>query len=136
MSERSTSMPDATGPGPAPARAFSPAILKLDSQAPSPLPRALLWTLTALVICALIGASIGRLDMIAVAHGRLVPQSFLKIVQPAEAGVVRELLVQEGDAVEAGQVLVRMDPRLSDADCRHRARATATAPAATAAHRC
>ena len=116
MSERSTSMPDASGPGSGPARAFSPAILKLDSQAPSPLPRALLWTLTALVVCALIGASIGRLDMIAVAHGRLVPQSFLKIVQPAEAGVVRELLVQEGDAVEAGQVLVRMDPRLSDAD--------------------
>ncbi len=116
MSDRSTSMPDAHGPGPGPARAFSPAILKLDSQAPSPLPRALLWALTALVVCALIGASIGRLDMIAVAHGRLVPQSFLKIVQPAEAGVVRELLVQEGDVVEAGQVLVRMDPRLSDAD--------------------
>ena len=138
MSERSTSMPDACR---APdqdlrARAFSPAILKLDSQAPSPLPRALLWTLTALVGCALIGAFIGRLDMIAVAHGRLVPQSFLKIVQPAEAGVVRELLVQEGDVVEAGQVLVRMDPRLSDVDVGHRARAAPSAPTAIAAHRC
>lgn len=98
------------------ARAFSPAILRLDAQAPSPLPRTLLWTLVALVGLALLGAFVGRLDMIAVAHGRLVPQSFLKIVQPAEAGIVRELLVQEGDVVEAGQVLVRMDPRLSDAD--------------------
>jgi len=98
------------------ARDFSPAILRLEAQAPSPLPRALLWVLALLVGCTITGAFIGRLDMIAVAHGRLVPQGFLKIVQPAEAGVVRELLVQEGDLVEAGQVLVRMDPRLSDAD--------------------
>jgi HlyD family secretion protein len=98
------------------ARDFSPTILTLAAQAPSPLPRALLWTLAALVVCTVLGALVGRLDMIAVAHGRLVPQNFLKIVQPAESGVVRELLVQEGDAVTAGQVLVRMDPRLSDAD--------------------
>lgn len=98
------------------ARDFSPAILTLAAQAPSPLPRALLRTLAALVAVTVLGALVGRLDMIAVAHGRLVPQNFLKIVQPAESGVVRELLVQEGDAVAAGQVLVRMDPRLSDAD--------------------
>ena len=98
------------------ARDFAPAILILEAQAPSPLPRALLWTLAALVGCTVLGTLVGRLDMIAVAHGRLVPQNFLKIVQPAEPGVVRELLVQEGDVVAAGQVLVRMDPRLSDAD--------------------
>jgi HlyD family secretion protein len=45
-----------------------------------------------------------------------VPQSFLKIVQPAEPGIVREILVKDGDAVEEGQVLVRMDTRLHDAD--------------------
>lgn len=98
------------------ARAFSPAILALEAKVPSPLPRALLWALAALVACMVLGALVGHLDMIAVAHGRLVPQNFLKIVQPAESGVVRELLVREGDIVAAGQVLVRMDARLSDAD--------------------
>ena len=39
-------------------------------------------------------------------------------MQPAEAGIVREILVNEGDAVREGQVLVRMDARLSDADVR------------------
>jgi HlyD family secretion protein len=105
----------ASGP-PSASRAFSPELLRLVGRAPSPLPRALLWTLTALVACALAGAWIGRLDMIAVANGRLVPEGYLKVVQPAEAGIVRELLVQEGDVVEAGEILARMDPRLSDAD--------------------
>lgn len=54
----------------------------------------------------------------AVARGKLVPQSFLKIVQPAESGIVRDILVREGEEVGAGQVLVRMDARLSEADGR------------------
>lgn len=116
MVDRAQAGKPATGQRRQAARAFSPAILRLDGQAPSPLPRALLWTIAALVSCALIGACVGRLDVIAIAHGRVVPQSFLKIVQPAESGVVRELLVREGDPVDAGQVLVRMDARLSDAD--------------------
>jgi hemolysin D len=45
-----------------------------------------------------------------------VPQGFVKIVQPTDSGVVREILVREGDRVAAGQTLVRMDSRLSDAD--------------------
>lgn len=113
---------------PTEARDFSPAILALEKQAPSPLPRALLWTLAALLACLVLGAFVGRLDMIAVAHGRLVPQSFLKVVQPADSGVVREILVHEGDVVSAGQVLVRMDARLSDAD-------TATVQGQIAQHR-
>jgi HlyD family secretion protein len=39
-------------------------------------------------------------------------------VQPAEPGIVREILVKEGDAVREGQVLARMDTRLSEADSR------------------
>lgn len=48
--------------------------------------------------------------------GKLVPQTLLKIVQPAEAGVVKELLVDEGAAVKAGQVLARLDTTLASAD--------------------
>jgi HlyD family secretion protein len=95
---------------------FAPGILKLQQAPPSPLPRYVLWTLLALVAVALAWSTIGRLDIIAVAPGRLVPASYLQIVQPAEPGVVRELLVREGDTVKAGQVLARMDMRASDAD--------------------
>jgi multidrug efflux pump subunit AcrA (membrane-fusion protein) len=45
-----------------------------------------------------------------------VPESFLKIVQPAEAGIVRQILVKEGEAVREGQVLMRMDSVAAEAD--------------------
>lgn len=97
---------------------FAPDILRLQHQPPSPLPRAMLWSLLALLFCLLLWAIFGRLDIIAVAQGKLVPQSSLKIVQPAEAGIIKEILVKEGDEVRAGQVLARMDAEFSDADGR------------------
>lgn len=59
-----------------------------------------------------------ELDIIATAQGRLVTRSSVQIVQPAETGIVREILVREGEAVRVGQVLARMDAKLSDADRR------------------
>lgn len=95
---------------------FAPAILRLQEAPPSPLPRVVLACLLALLLAAIGWSAFGRLDIIAVASGRIVPQSYLQIVQPAEAGIVKELLVREGDVVEAGQLLARMDARLSEAD--------------------
>jgi HlyD family secretion protein len=96
--------------------AFLPAILQLQEEMPSPLPRVVLWTVALLVAALGAWAAVGRLDVVAVAEGRLVPKSQLRIVQPAEGGVMRELLVKEGERVRAGQVLARMDVRAAEAD--------------------
>jgi HlyD family secretion protein len=95
---------------------FSPAILRLQREPPSPLPRVVLYALAALLGGLAVWSIIGRLDIIAVASGRLVPVSYVKVVQPADAGIIKEILVREGDTVRAGQVLVRMDPQMSNAD--------------------
>jgi hemolysin D len=63
-------------------------------------------------------ASFGKLDLVATAEGKLVPQTYLKIVQPAEGGIVKEILVEEGDTVEQGPVLMRIDANLAQADTR------------------
>jgi len=97
---------------------FDPDILRLQQEHPSPLPRAVLWGLLALLLCLLLWALFGRLDIIAEAHGKLVPQSAVKIVQAADSGIVKELLVHEGDEVAEGQVVARMDPVYSEADGR------------------
>lgn len=97
---------------------FAPDILGVEQQPPSPLPRLVLYSLLALLALMLVWSALGRLDVIAVAQGKLVPVSYLQVVQPAEPGIVRELLVKEGDEVRAGQVLVRMDARISEADGR------------------
>ena len=98
--------------------AFSPAMLALQSAAPSPLPRTILWTLVLLVVATLCWATFGKLDVVSVAEGKLVPQSYLQVAQPANGGIVREILVSEGEVVQAGQVLARLDPVFSEADSR------------------
>lgn len=77
-----------------------------------------LLVVAVLFVILLFWASFGRLDVVASAEGRLVPQTYVKIVQPAESGIVQNILVAEGDEVEAGQVLIRMDAKLTEADVR------------------
>jgi hemolysin D len=95
---------------------FAPDMLRVQQQAPSPLPRVVMYVLLVLFVALIVWAFLGRLDVVASAQGKIVPQSFLKIVQPAEPGIVREILVKDGAHVESGQILIRMDTRISDAD--------------------
>jgi hemolysin D len=95
---------------------FAPALLYVQHEPPSPLPRTVLRGVLLLLAVLLVWACWGKLDVVAVAEGKLVPLTYLKIVQPAEAGIVREIAVVEGQHVVAGQVLVRMDSNISEAD--------------------
>ena len=95
---------------------FAPAILRAQHENPAPLPRMVLYIALALFAVMLAWACFGRLDIIAVAQGKLIPGSYVKIVQPADSGIVREILVKDGQEVKAGQVLMRMDTQVSDAD--------------------
>jgi HlyD family secretion protein len=97
-------------------QAFYPPLIRLQHTAPQPLGRRVLWTLMALLVFLLVWAVLGRLDIVAVADGKLVPASYLKIVQPSEAGIVKEILVHEGEQVSAGQILMRMDALITEAD--------------------
>ncbi len=96
--------------------AFHPPLIRLQQAAPNPQGRRVLWAILGLVAFLILWALLGRLDIVAVAEGKLVPASYLKIVQPSEAGIVKEILVREGETVRAGQVLMRMDALITEAD--------------------
>jgi HlyD family type I secretion membrane fusion protein len=54
-------------------------------------------------------AGLAPLSSAAIAPGTVVVDSSRKSVQHLEGGVIREILVRDGDLAEAGQVLVRLD---------------------------
>lgn len=88
----------------------------IEAAAPNHINRLVLWAVSILILVLIAWATFGKLDIIATADGKLVPQTLVKIVQPAESGVVKQLLVNEGDSVKAGQLLARLDTTLANAD--------------------
>ncbi len=95
---------------------FAPDLLTIQEQPPSRLPRTVGYVTAGLFAALLAWAAFGRLDIIASAEGRLVPRNYSRLVQPAEAGIVREVLVRDGETVKAGQLLLRMDATAASAD--------------------
>ena len=57
----------------------------------------------------LLWASLATLEEVTTGLGRIVPTSQMQLVQPFEAGIVTDIRVAEGDIVDAGEVLLRMD---------------------------
>jgi hemolysin D len=95
---------------------FRPDLLTIQQSPPAAWPRGLLLAIVGLLGLLLLWAVFAKLDVVATAQGRLVPITFTKVVQPAEAGVVLDILVKDGDVVKAGQVLLRLDARLAQSE--------------------
>lgn len=95
---------------------FLPAALEATETPPSPLGRTILWTIVLAALLALLWACLSKLDVVAVAEGRIVPRARLQSVEAAEAGVIRAIHVREGQHVIAGQLLIDLDPTYADAD--------------------
>lgn len=95
---------------------FTPDLLTIQEQPPARLPRTVGYVTVGLFGLLLTWATFGKLDIIAGAEGRLVPRNYSRVIQPAEAGIVREVLVRDGEEVKAGQVLMRMDGTTASAD--------------------
>jgi hemolysin D len=97
-------------------REFLPAALEILETPPSPTPVALMLTICAFFAVALAWSFFGRLDVEAVAPGKIETVSRAKVVQPFDSGKVAEILVSNGEAVKAGQPLLKLDPAEAIAD--------------------
>jgi hemolysin D len=70
--------------------------------------------------CAGLGwATFGKVDVIAVAAGKIIPSGRTKVIQPFETGVVRAINVRDGQIVKVGDVLVELDPTMAEAELGH-----------------
>jgi hemolysin D len=98
---------------------FLPAALEIIETPASPAGRGIAGTIILFIVVALTWAILAHVDIIATAQGKIVPTGRTKSIQPLEPGIVAEILVQDGDEVTAGQVLVRLDRTVTTAERNH-----------------
>ncbi|MFA4970331.1 MAG: biotin/lipoyl-binding protein, partial [Sulfuritalea sp.] len=95
---------------------FLPAALELQETPVSPAPRIVAWLLMAFALIAVLWAIFGKIDVVATAQGKIVPNEGSKLIQPIETAAVKAIHVVDGQAVKAGQVLVELDATMAQAD--------------------
>ncbi len=96
--------------------AFLPAALEIQETPPSPAGRITIWTIVLFFALAIVWASFGEIDIVAVAQGRIIPNGHSKVVQPLEIGTVKAIHVREGQQVSAGDILIELDSDGAQAD--------------------
>jgi hemolysin D len=99
--------------------AFLPAALEIVETPPSPIGRAIGMTVIGVFCLALVWASFGTLDIVATAPGKIIPSGRTKVVQPFETGVVRAIHVRDAQSVKVGDVLIELDPTMTEAERDH-----------------
>ncbi|NOQ16388.1 MAG: HlyD family type I secretion periplasmic adaptor subunit [Methyloprofundus sp.] len=69
----------------------------------------ILWVAVSFFIIAIIWASIAELDEITRGSGKTIPSSHVQVLQNLEGGILSAILVKEGELVEKGQALLKLD---------------------------
>ena len=77
---------------------------------PAPAAMWAVYLLLAVMLAAVGWASVAQVDIVAKANGRVVPDGREQVIGSLEGGILRELLVREGEQVAAGQSLAVLDP--------------------------
>ncbi len=95
---------------------FLPAALEIQEKPPSPVGRAIIWSIVAFLSIAVAWALISKIDIVATAQGKIIPSGRVKVIQPMVIGVVKQIHVTEGQQVKAGDLLIELDSTASQAD--------------------
>ena len=88
---------------------FLPAALEITEGPASPFGRIVIWTIVLFVILAFGWSWFGKIDIVAVAPGKIIPEGKLKVIQPTSGGAIKSLNIKEGDVVKKDQLLAELD---------------------------
>lgn len=89
---------------------FLSAVAKAQVDEPLPKVTWALYLLLAALVVALTWSALAQIDQVTRSEGRIVPEAREQVIASMEMGTLRELLVREGQQVEQGQDLARLDP--------------------------
>ncbi|KGY14169.1 hemolysin secretion protein D [Vibrio tubiashii] len=82
--------------------------------------RIMLWVMVLFFVLAALWASWAEIDKVTAGQGKVVPSSQIQVVSNLEGGLVKEILVREGQKVEKGQQLLLIDDTRFRSDYRER----------------
>ncbi|MDH4378678.1 MAG: HlyD family type I secretion periplasmic adaptor subunit [Vampirovibrionales bacterium] len=93
---------------------FKPILGEIETAPMSPLGPLMFWLVIG-VVTFFVGLMIlGEMDVVVTAHGKVVPDGQVKVIQPLETGIIRHIWVKPGDFVRKGQPLVEIDPAINE----------------------
>lgn len=95
---------------------FLPAHLEILDTPPSPYAVVFTWVMCLMFGAALVWSIFARIDIHAVATARIQPSGRSKVVQPFDTGKVQTIAVENGSRVQAGDVLLTLEPTEAEAD--------------------
>ena len=95
---------------------FLPAAEEIVETPAAPLGALVVWLVALLLIVALAWSYFGRIDIVAVANGKISTEGSTKIIQPAISGVVTNINVHEGQRVKKGETLLALDKTTAEKD--------------------
>ena len=95
---------------------FLPAAEEIVETPAAPLGALVVWLVILLLIVALAWSYFGRIDIVAVANGKISTEGSTKIIQPAISGVVTNINVHEGQHVKKGETLLALDKTTAEKD--------------------
>jgi hemolysin D len=96
------------------AHEFKPLLAEIEDSPVSPLGRTTFWLVIVIIVFFIAWSIFGQVDVVISARGKVIPDGHVKILQPLDTGVVRQILVKEGDLVKKGQVVMEIDPSTID----------------------
>jgi hemolysin D len=99
--------------------AFLPAALEIVETPASPAGRGVAVVIIAIFCFSVAWASLGKIDIVASAPGKIIPSGGTKVIQPFETGIVRAIHVRDGQHVNAGDVLIELDPTINESERNH-----------------
>jgi len=95
---------------------FRPLLVEIEERPLNPLGRALLWAVIFFLVLACLWLFFAKIDVVVSARGKVIPHGEIKVLQPIETGVISKILVHEGEYVKKEQILMEIDPSVTETD--------------------
>lgn len=94
---------------------FKPLLIEIEDKPLNPLGRIILYLVLAIMVFGTAWLILAKVDVVVSAQGKVIPSGEIKILKPLESGVVSKIFVKESDRVKKGDILIQIDPTVTDA---------------------